>query len=77
MIALTLPPLRSGTWLGITVEIHEVATFKMVAVTIRPRAGQPLERRWFAHEPAAIEWALDQADSRNLPLFDFREGEIE
>lgn len=75
MIRLELPAPRGGNWLGVMLEAHPVAGVSMITVTIRPRAGQPDERRWFNHEATALTWALDQADSRALPLFDFRDSE--
>jgi hypothetical protein len=56
-------------------ETHDVRACAMTGVTIRPRAGQPIERRWFSYETVALAWALDQADSRHLPLFDLRTSE--
>lgn len=77
MIALDLPAPRDGAWLGVMIERHDIASAPMIAVTIRPRAGQPIERKWFSYDEAALTWALDQADSRHLPLFDLRDNEAE
>lgn len=77
MIPVNLPAPRDGAWLGVMIERHDVATFSMLSVTIRSRAGQPIERRWFTYDAAALAWALDQADSRHLPLFDLRDNEAE
>jgi len=77
MIPVHLPAPRDGAWLGVMIEPHAVAGAAMIAVTIRPRAGQPIERKWFTYDAAALAWALDQADSRHLPLFDLRDNEAE
>lgn len=75
MIAVDLPPLPAGAWLGVVVEQHEVAGVGMIAVTIRSRAGQPVRREWFSDPSAALAWAAGQSDARHLPLFDMRDPE--
>jgi hypothetical protein len=77
MPALELPAPRGGNWIGVMIERHDVAGADMVAVTIRGRAGQKHERRWFTDGNIALAWGLSQADSRHLPLFDFRDAEAE
>ena len=73
MIAIELPAPRGGTWLGVMVERHDLGGLSMLAVTIRPRAGQPTERTWHGEDAAALAYALSQADARQLPLFDLRD----
>lgn len=77
MAALELPAPRGGNWIGVMIERHDVAGADMVAVTIRGRAGQKHERRWFTDGSIALAWGLSQADSRHLPLFDLRDAEPE
>lgn len=73
MPALEMPAPRGGNWIGVMIEQHDVAGASMVAVTIRGRAGQKHERRWFTDGKIALAWGMSQADSRHLPLFDLRE----
>jgi hypothetical protein len=70
---LDLPAARGGDWIGVMLEEHEVAGTGMSAITIRGRAGQKTERRWFSDGGIALAWGLSQADSRHLPFFDLRD----
>lgn len=74
MRRLELPEPPPGPWRGVTVESCELAGIAMTVVTVRPRAGQPLERTWYADGAVAFAFALSQADNRRLPLFDLRES---
>lgn len=77
MIATDLPAPRGGTWLGVVIERHAVAGTAMWAVTIRPRAGRPIERIWFEVEGQAMAFAFSQADAQSLPFFDLREPDAD
>lgn len=77
MPTFELPAPRGGNWIGVMIERHDVAGTNMVSVTIRGRAGQKHERRWFTDGRIALAWGLSQADSRQLPLFDLRDAESE
>lgn len=76
MKAFDLPPVRNGDWLAVTLEPYESAGVTVWSVTIKGRSGSP-RRRWFGIEAHALAYALDQADSRHLPLFDLRDHEAE
>lgn len=73
MKAFNPPPVRSGKWLGATLECHELAGILVWSVTVKGRSG-PARRRWYAEEAHAFAYALDQSESRQLPFFDMREG---
>lgn len=77
MIPVDLPPKRSGHWIGVVIERHNIAGTPMLAVTVRGRGGKPTERHWNADEAHAMAFAVHQADLRALPLLDMRGGDPE
>lgn len=74
---LEIPAPRDDFARGVIVETVDLAGLAMTMVTIRPRAGQPCERTWYPDDAAGFAYALGQADTRHLPLFDLRHGEAE
>lgn len=77
MISFELPAPRGGDWIGVMLERHRIVGVEMDTVTIRGRASQKIERRWFTDAGIAVAWAATQADSRHLPMFDFRDDGTE
>lgn len=75
MIALTLPPVTGGAWIGAIVDKHEIAGTIMHRVQIRGRGQVPIERSWFASRDEAFAFALNRADRRHLPVIDLCGGE--
>lgn len=74
MKSYTIPPVRSGDWLAVTLEAYEDAGVTVWSVTTKGRTGSP-RRRWFGEEAHAFAYALDQSETRRLPLIDLREVE--
>jgi hypothetical protein len=70
---IEVPTLRTGDWLGVTLEAAELASTMLWVVTIRG-GGRPTWRRWYHEEPAALAFAAEQSDANGLPLFDLRDG---
>lgn len=69
MRAVDIPPIRSGTWSGVFVEMLEIDGTDMWAATVRP-LGHDAIRRWFPDQPAAYAFGATEADRLGLPLFD-------
>jgi hypothetical protein len=76
MRQVEIPAPRGGSWLGVMLEAHDLGGIPMTCITIRGRAGH-MERTWHTCGDTALAYALGQADSRALPLFDFRDGDGE
>ena len=76
-IPLTLPEPTPGDWIGVIVDLHELAGTAMFRVQIRGRGQVAIERSWFDSRAEAFAFALDRADRRHLPLFDLTADEAE
>ena len=70
-----IPTLRSaaGTWRGVSLECAQVAGTSLTIATVRDLMGPP-RRRWFADDGDALAYAIGQADTQGIPLFDLRSG---
>jgi hypothetical protein len=77
VIALTLPEMTPGDWIGAIVDRHEIAGTTMHRVQLRGRDRGAVERNWFANRDEAMAFALDRADRRHLPVLDMTGGEAE
>lgn len=77
MIALTLPEVTPGDWIGALIDRHEIVGTVMHRVQIRGRGRGAVERNWFHDRAEAFAFALDRADRRHLPVIDMTGGEAE
>lgn len=75
MTELSMPEIadRRG-WHGILIERHFLGGTEAHAVTVKVGLGRPARRRWFADRPAAIIFAAEEADARELLIFDLGDG---
>lgn len=73
MKLITLPD-NPALWLGVRLDRLEVAGTVLWRVSIRGR-DREVERELFDHEEVARDWAVAQADTRQLPFIDQRDAE--
>lgn len=75
MRVLSIPALRAGSTIAVTVELADVDGNALAIVSVRQAADEPTRRRWYADQRDAVAYAAEQADRFGLPLLDLRDPE--